>query len=303
MRSFPRKVTWRHGVAGWELLCAIVAAVRLFGRLAPRVVVSVGGYASVPGVLAARLRRIPIVVISFDARPGRSNLMAARFAAACAVAFEDTAMPNKVVTGPALRRSIAQLDRVVARAGARMRLGIDPERFVLAVVGGSQGSGALNGVVDSYVERNRGRRDLTVRHVVGQRNLGSAHAPYDGATGLQYQVVGFEEYMDDLYAAADVLLARSGASVLELAAIGMPSILVPWPDAAEDHQTANAHWLADPGGAVLVPEPELDLDRLETEVSRLMDPAARERMSSIALALGRRDGAQRIARVVEDCAR
>lgn len=303
LTSFPRKLTIRHGFAALELAKAVIAAVRLIGRLAPRVVVSVGGYASVPAVLAARLGRIPIVVMSFDAKPGRANAFAARFAAASAVAFDDTDMPNKVVTGPALRAAMTSLDRAASRPAARARLGLPEDRFVLAVVGGSQGSGALNAVVDAFVLAHRGRRDLAIRHVVGARHDDNSRRPLDGSDGLLYQVVGFEERMEDIYASADVLLARSGASVLELAAVGMPAILVPWPDAAEDHQTANARWLSDQGAAVLVPETELDPERLDAELTRLAKPGVLDRLGAAAHTLGRRDGASRIARVVEDCAR
>ena len=122
--------------------------------------------------------------------------------------------------------------------------------------------------------------------------------------GLVYHPVAFEDRMDLAYAAADLVVARAGATtVAELAALGVPSILVPWPQAAEDHQTANAQALAGVGGALLVPEPELDADRLVREVDRLRaDPAALAALSAGARSTGRRGAAAAIARLAEELA-
>jgi UDP-N-acetylglucosamine--N-acetylmuramyl-(pentapeptide) pyrophosphoryl-undecaprenol N-acetylglucosamine transferase len=263
-----------------RLVRAVRRAGRLLDELSPRVVVSVGGYASLPAVLAARRRRIPVVVVVYDRTPGRSSRLTARFAAATAVAFEDLALPRQRLTGAPVRSEILALDRATGRDAARSRLGLPIDRFVVGVIGGSQGSGLLNDAVASLVEARRDDDGLAVRHVVGERFLeqvvaGSSAAAMSGMTGegtpprgILYQVIGYEEHMDDVYAAVDVLIGRGGAStVAEVAVTGTPSILVPWSGAADDHQRANVDWLASAGACVLLAES--DIGRLGDVIDEL----------------------------------
>jgi UDP-N-acetylglucosamine--N-acetylmuramyl-(pentapeptide) pyrophosphoryl-undecaprenol N-acetylglucosamine transferase len=241
-----------------KLTVARRAAIGLLRELRPAVVVSVGGYASLPAVLAARRLDIPIVVVSYDRTPGRASALTARVAAASAVAYADSRLPRAVVTGAPLRRRILAADRARDRDTARERLGLPADRFVVAVTGGSLGSAALNDAVVRFVEARADDTGLAVRQVVGDRFLTAAPPPRDGEAGVVHQVVGYDERIEDLYCAADLLVGRGGAStVAEVAATGTPSILVPWPGAAGDHQTSNVRWLSDQGGAVLLPETEL----------------------------------------------
>nr|MBA3287067.1 glycosyltransferase [Acidimicrobiia bacterium] len=250
------------------LLRARRRAGELLAGLDPRVVVSVGGYASLPAVLAAHRRRIPIVVVSYDRHPGRSSMLTARFAAACAVAFPDSPLQRAVVTGAPVRRAIRTVDRTGDRAAARERLGIDGDRFLLALTGGSLGSRVLNDAVTAFVRSHADDADLAVRHVAGPRFVDDI-AVVVGA--VVHQVLGYEEHMDAVYAAADLFVGRGGAStVAEVAVTGTPAILVPWSGAAGDHQTANAAWLADQDAAVLLPESRVaelgaTIDRLRAD--------------------------------------
>jgi undecaprenyldiphospho-muramoylpentapeptide beta-N-acetylglucosaminyltransferase len=274
---------------------------RLFRRIEPSVVVSVGGYASVPAVLAAKIQRIPLLVVSYDAVPGRASRLAARLATVSAVAFESSPLPRKVVTGAPLRADIVGLDRQRDRERARVALDLPEDRFVVVVVGGSLGSGTLNVVTRAFAVRHRNRRDLAIHHVFGVRNDDGTWKAIDAPGELMYHPVAFEDRMDLAYAAADLVVARAGATtVAELAATGTPSILVPWPLAAEDHQTANARALADVGGALLVAEPDFDADRLTAEVDRLIaEPETMTAMSTHARSVGRRGAAAAIARLAE----
>ena len=305
LRSFPRRVTPKHIVAVAKLTGGLARGVALLRRLRPRVVVSVGGYASLPCVAAAVVRRIPIVVISYDAVPGRASALAARFAQVSAVAFASSMLPRRVVTGAPLRSSILAVDPERDRPGARTALGLPADRFTLLVFGGSHGSGMLNDVIDDYVSRHRRRRDLAIRHVIGMRNDDGKRVALDGADGICVQVVPYEDHMDLAYAAADVVVSRAGATtVAELAAIGLPSVLVPWKNAAEDHQTANARVLSDVGGAVVVPEGSFDTARLTVEIDRLAaDALTRRAMAHAARSVGRRDAAEAIATIIEEHAR
>jgi UDP-N-acetylglucosamine--N-acetylmuramyl-(pentapeptide) pyrophosphoryl-undecaprenol N-acetylglucosamine transferase len=257
-RSLGRTALRRNLAFGPKLWRARARAIALFEQWRPRVVVSVGGYASMPAVLAARHHRVPVVVVSYDRFPGRASAWSARRAAACAVAFPDSPLPRATLTGAPLRRVVLEVDRERDRAAARAELDWPDDRFVLAVTGGSQGSGALNAAVARLVEAHGDDPGLFVHHVVGERFLDQAPPARDGTSGVAYRPVGYERRMDAVYAGADLLLGRGGASTVhEVAATGIPAVLVPWAEAAEDHQTANVRWLADAGAAVLLPEAEL----------------------------------------------
>lgn len=275
------------------------AAIARFREARPKVVVSVGGYASMPSVFAARRLDIPVVVVSYDLRPGRASQVAAKRAAACAVAFPDSPLPRATLTGAPVRQSILDVDRVAGRTAARAELGLPDDRFVVAIMGGSQGSGVLNDAVWSWLERVGDDDGLAIRHAVGERFLDRAPAARDGATGVVYQTIGYEPYMPLVYAAADVLVGRGGASTVhEVAVTGTPAVLVPWAASADDHQTQNVRWLADDGAAVLLPESEVD--RLGEVLDELRgDEARRAELARRAAAAGEVHRSGALARLVE----
>ena len=299
--NFPRRISLRHIASLARLGAAVVTGVRLLRRLRPRVVISVGGFASAPPVIAARIVRVPILNVAYDAVPGFATRVAARVARVSAVAFEACELPRRELTGAPIRAEIAALDRGGDRAGARAALGIAEDRFLLLVVGGSLGSGALNSVTDAFVDRHESSSDLAVRHVIGRRNDDGSRQSRDGRTGVLYQVVAFDDEIGRSLAAADLALTRAGATtVAELTAVGLPAIIVPWPGAAGAHQDANAASLGDRGAAIVIPETELSVDRLDREVARLRShPSTLTEMAAASLALGHRDAAARIAVLAE----
>ncbi|MGI9646479.1 MAG: UDP-N-acetylglucosamine--N-acetylmuramyl-(pentapeptide) pyrophosphoryl-undecaprenol N-acetylglucosamine transferase [Ilumatobacteraceae bacterium] len=284
--GFQRQMTRRNLAFAPKMARSTRAALRLLRELQPQVVVSVGGYASMPAVFAARWLRIPVVVVSFDRRPGRASQLSARFAAACAVAFPDTELPKATVTGAPVRQAILDVDRETDRSGARRELGLPADRFVVAVMGGSLGSGVLNAALADYLATHRDDEALAVRHVAGARFVDDVDQVAPTGEGVVHQVVGFEQQMPAVYAACDVLIGRGGASTVhEVAVTGTPAILVPWSGAAEDHQTGNVRWLSDDGGAVRLDESELD--RLRREIDRLCaDEDARRALGVAAAARG-----------------
>ncbi|MEY4338746.1 MAG: UDP-N-acetylglucosamine--N-acetylmuramyl-(pentapeptide) pyrophosphoryl-undecaprenol, partial [Actinomycetota bacterium] len=182
-----------------KLVRACRAAKKLLRELQPAVVVNVGGYASFPATWAARRLRIPYVVVSYDRRPGLVSKVMAKRAAVCAVAFPGSALPHAELTGAPVRREMVALDRAAARADARAELGLPADRFVLAVMCGSQGAAVVNRVVADTVDRLGDRRDLAVYHVVGDRFLADAAPERDGASGILYRVIGYENRMPQLY--------------------------------------------------------------------------------------------------------
>lgn len=287
---------------------AVAAAVGLVRRLRPRVVLALGGYASFPCVAAAILWRVPVVVAEQNVHPGAANRLAARFARASAVAFPGTPLPRAVVTGNPVRPEVLAADRSAAgQAAARAELAIPEGRQVVLVAGGSLGARSVNLATVGLVERWSDRADLAVRHVVGTRDwelVDAALADVDGA-GLRYERLEYEDRMPVALAAADVGVLRAGSGTcFEVAAVGLPAVLVPSPFVTGDHQTANARWLAEAGGAVLVPDAELSAARLADELDGLLaDPGRRAAMAAALAGLARPDAAAAIVDLLEQHAR
>jgi undecaprenyldiphospho-muramoylpentapeptide beta-N-acetylglucosaminyltransferase len=311
-RGLQRKITLENVTAVAGLVVAFVRAVAMLGRRRPAVVVALGGYASVACGLAAVLWRVPVVVAEQNAVPGSANRLVARFARASAVSFAGTGLPRSTVTGNPLRDEILGVDRRRDRERARAQLTLPMDRKVVVAFGGSLGALRINTAVHRARVLWHDRTDLALYHVVGERDwdlVGADSIGRDDRQGagerLLYRPVRYEDHMELVLAAADVAVCRAGAtSVAELAAVGLPAVLVPLPGAPGDHQTANARALSDAGAAVLVPDGELDGDRLVAEVDNLLaEPDRLERMATAAAAAGRRDAGERVADLVERHAR
>ncbi len=304
-RGFERRLSLRNLRSAVSLLVAFGKAWRLLGRRRPQVVLSVGGYASVPCALAAVLRRVPIVVAEQNAAPGAANRLMGRFARACAVSFEGTPLPRAVVTGNPVRPEVLAIDRVRDAAAARTKLDVEPGRRMVLVFGGSLGALRINRAALDAARRWAARDDLHLRHVVGSRDWAAITAngpPVPEDAALRYQAVEYDDDMPTSLAAADVAVCRSGASTsFELLAVGLPAVLVPSPFVTADHQTANARHIERAGAAVLVPDGELDGERLAAEVDALLaDPQRLERMAAAGRAAARPDAADAIAALVEE---
>ena len=309
-RGLDRKFSGRSLGANTQALAegftAIAMALYLFSKWRPAVVISLGGYASLGCVVAAYLWRVPIVVINVDAVPGAVNRLAARAAAASAVASLEVGLARAVPTGVPVRAEMLAIDRSSeGRRAARDRLGLPGERKVVAVSGGSLGSRRINRATLELARLWAGRSDVAIRHVVGRRDWPELEGAPVPAEGLTYQRVEYEEDMKSFYGAADIAVQRAGANtVAELALAGVPAVLVPLPGAPGDHQGANARSMAAAGGAVVVPDEELDGARLASELERLIaDPGRLSVMADAAKALARPNAADEVARLVEGLAR
>lgn len=295
-------------VAG--LLSATVQALSAFARRRPRVVISVGGYASFPACVGAVVLRIPLVLVNVDAIPGLVHRLVAPFAAASAVAFEGTPLPRAVVTGTPVRAELEAAERSPATAArARASLGLPPGCATVGFFGGSLGARRLNEAAAALAVAWAGRDDRTIYHVVGRRTWEARSATGDGhgpsSRGPVYRSVPFEERMTLLYEASDVVVCRAGAiTVAEVSVTGVPAVLVPLPGAPKDHQTANALALVTAGGAVLLPDSECDGPRLAALLDELLDDP--DRLASMSAALrriGRRGAAARVAELAVSHAR
>ena len=309
-RGFQRRLTVANLVAACALASGAWQCWRLLGRTSPRVVLAQGGYVSAACAMAARLRRIPVVVLEANATPGAANRLTARWAAACAVAFEDARLTRAVRTGLPVRAAIARLhpdsrhDGACGngRARARASLGVAESRRLVLVTGGSQGSRSLNAAVEAACGMLADRADLAVRHIVGHAATGRGAAAGGNAPEqrLQYERLPYEHDMPLALAAADLVISRAGGSALaELAVAGRASVLVPMPGSTGDHQAANASALAAAGAAVVIPESELDGPALATAISDLLaDPERLSRMQQAAAGLGEPGAARHVAELL-----
>jgi UDP-N-acetylglucosamine--N-acetylmuramyl-(pentapeptide) pyrophosphoryl-undecaprenol N-acetylglucosamine transferase len=297
-RSLAPRAVRDNLAALWATVQAFGRAWRIVGSRRPRVVVGVGGYASLPCVFAARLRRIPVVVHEQNAAPGLANRIAVRLGARAAVSLPGTPLRGAELTGNPIRTEIASVRS--APAG---------DRDVVGAFGGSLGARRVNDAVLDLASRWRPRTDVAVRHVSGVRDhercagvLASVRTPGDA---LAYDLVAYEEHMEQLYAHARVAVCRAGAvTVAELTAAGVPAVLVPLPGAPGDHQTRNADTLVAAGAAVAIPDAQLDGARLAATLDDLLAaPDRLARMRDAARSLARVDAAARVADLVEGAGR
>ena len=318
-RGIQRKLTFANIGAVAGLLRAIAHAVRLVRRERPAVLLALGGYASVPAALAAALWRVPIVVAEQNAVPGAANRLIARFAKASAVSFPRTALPRAVFTGNPVRREVLELADGDQRPGARVKVGLEGEdrRVLIVAFGGSLGARRINDAIIELATMWRERDDLALRHVIGERDWPRyadrvtaldddlLQRVRDGGPALHYDAIRYENDMPTVYAAADLIVCRAGAStVAELAVAGVASVLVPLPHAPGDHQTANARAMAEAGGAVLLADGDATPDRVRDTLDVLVrNRDARRRMAGAARSLARPDAAERVADLVEHHAR
>jgi UDP-N-acetylglucosamine--N-acetylmuramyl-(pentapeptide) pyrophosphoryl-undecaprenol N-acetylglucosamine transferase len=293
-------------------LAAVVRARRLLGEIEPDAVMGGGGYVAGPVGLAALSRRIPLVLTEADSHLGLSNRALAPWARRVCLAFPSdrgtrrrrgplALLPGRLgggryrVTGrpiPAFAHD---------REGARERLGIAPDDTCVLVFGGSLGARSINlAAIDAF-----GGGAFRVLHVCGRRDYPELCAASGEGLRAGYEL---REYMDleefaDALSAADLVVARAGGSVFEIAAHGLPAILIPYPHAAGDHQSANARWMEQAGAAVVVPDGELSAPRLAREVGALLGDRSRlAAMAAAARRLARPDAAAEVARELLEAA-
>jgi len=268
-----------------QALVAPFACLRILRRRRPDVVFGAGGYVAGPMVLAAWLARIPAALSEADAHLGLANRLAVPFARRVFLSFPIEGREGRKyrVTG----RPVPERSRLPGHSSARKRFGLPEKGPVLLVFGGSQGARALNELV---VERF-GASGPAILHLAGERDYPSL---VDRVKRPDYVLLGFTNEFGAALAACDLGLARAGGSVWELAAAGKPALLVPFPYATADHQTKNARYFADGGGAVAVPESELE--RVPDLLLELLNDEGRlETMSKAMRALARPKAADEIA--------
>ncbi|MGI8524364.1 MAG: undecaprenyldiphospho-muramoylpentapeptide beta-N-acetylglucosaminyltransferase [Nocardioides sp.] len=277
---------------------AVHATYDVLDRVRPDVVVGYGGYVSMPVYLAARRRKLPLVVHEQNALPGLANKAGARVARRVAVSFPGTPLPHAEYVGLPIRTMISRLDRTALRGEARASFGLDPDRPTLLVTGGSQGARRLNQSVSAAAPA-LAKAGVQVLHVVGPN--GSAE-PERG--DVPYVTVPFVDRMDLAYAAADLVVCRAGASsVTEAAVVGLPAVFVPLP-IGNGEQELNARVVVDAGGGLLVADDALTPEYVASTVVPLATDGERlAAMGAAASAIIPRDADDTLARIVLEVAR
>ncbi|MEO5342152.1 MAG: undecaprenyldiphospho-muramoylpentapeptide beta-N-acetylglucosaminyltransferase [Gammaproteobacteria bacterium SHHR-1] len=293
-----------NGLLRWlaaplSLARALWQAAAVLRRRRPDLVIGMGGFVSGPGGLMARLLGIPLLIHEQNAVPGLANRLLSRIAKRVLQAFPDSfAESAKLRTvGNPVRREIAELAAPEQRYGLRQ----GPAR--LLIIGGSLGAKALNEQTPLALAglSLSPTSALEVRHQSGRNQAESTAAAYRGL-GIEAQVSEFIEDMAEAYAWCDLILCRAGAlTVSELAAAGVPAILVPYPHAVDDHQTRNAAYLADAGAARLLPQEQMTPASLAGLLGELLtDRAGLLQMARQARALGQADATERVADICEE---
>jgi UDP-N-acetylglucosamine--N-acetylmuramyl-(pentapeptide) pyrophosphoryl-undecaprenol N-acetylglucosamine transferase len=295
----PRAVNVELARVPVNLRRAVRAAREVLDRIRPDVVVGYGGYVSLPVYLAARRRRVPIVVHEQNALPGLANKVGARIAARVGVSFPDTPLPRAEYVGLPIRRLVSTLDRAAVRAEARAFFGLDADRPTVVVTGGSQGARRLNDAITAAVPVFA-QAGVQVLHVVGPKN----ELPTVPATGVPYVALNYIDRMDYALAAADLMVCRSGASsVTEAAAVGVPAVFVPLA-IGNGEQRLNALPVVEAGGALLVADADFTADWVADNVVSLAGDTDRlAAMSASASALIPRDADEKLARIIQEAAR
>lgn len=275
----------------FALVRSVVQSRRILRERGANVAVGMGGYSSAPLMIAARIARIPSLIHESGAIPGRANLFAARFTDNVAVSFANAAKSFKRarVVGMPISADISHSFDPAERAVNRATFDVPHGASVVLVIGGSQGATTLNRAAIGLAKRWITREDLFIILKTGKAHLGDIAREIDAlGAGGRIRCVSFIEKMSEAYGAADVAVCRAGAgTIAELAAVGLPAVLIPYPHAPYDHQAVNASVLVDTGGAEMVRDQEATPDRLGAIIEEMLsDPEAlmarRESLRSVA---------------------
>ena len=293
---------WNQIKSVLQIPGAILAARRLLKDFAPDLVVGLGSYSAGPVVMGAWLMGVPIAIHEQNILPGITNRILARFADRIYISFENTQSrfsPRKVYwTGNPVRRELLE---TAASADEAVAPTTDQKKFTVLIIGGSQGAHRINMVIIEAMKLLRDADRLHFVHQTGEADEETVREAY-GQTSISSTARAFFNDMAEQYCQANLIICRAGATtVAEITAMGKAAIFIPFPYAADDHQTLNAADLANAGAAELIPEKELTAEILGTKIMHYMEnPQNLERMAAKAREYGKPDAAQNI---VDDCYR
>jgi UDP-N-acetylglucosamine--N-acetylmuramyl-(pentapeptide) pyrophosphoryl-undecaprenol N-acetylglucosamine transferase len=271
----------------------------IYRKFKPQVVLGMGGFTSTAPILAGRMRGISTLVHESNAIPGKANRLAAKMVGAVLLGFKEAAQffpkVQTEITGTPIRTELKRVDR----QSTRQKLGLQADATTMLVMGGSQGASGINQAIIKSLPLLH-NAPLQVIHLSGTRDERLVADNYHRER-IPAVVAAFHHHMEEVYSAADFAVARAGAaSLAELAFFGLPSILIPFPYAADDHQTRNAEIFARAGAALALKESELTPEILSQTIRAIVDhPDQLRRMSEKSASLAPRDAADRVATTME----
>jgi len=294
VRGIDRRNPLRAARAAFEATGAIGAARRVLRQRGADVVLGGGGYVAGPAGMAATLSRTPLVLSEADSHLGLANRLLAPRARRVCLAFPIAGREGEryLVTGRPVPAAVLRGNR----EDARYRFHMDSDAHCLLVMGGSQGARSINlATIEAFAEG--GERDFQVVHISGRRDYEELKRRLAMAQHREgYTLLPYEPQLGDVLAACDLVLARSGGSIFEVTATGRPAILVPYPHATGDHQSANAAWMAEAGAAETIEDSALSAELLAERVSGLLGDKPRlAAMTAASASLAKPDAARAIA--------
>lgn len=287
-RALLRQLSYQAVSAPFVSLIGFFQSLKILKEFSPDILVSTGGYASLPVVFAAKARGIPILLLEQNVLPGAVNRLSRRFAKKCFLSWPQSEQYIKgVVVGNPVRRAIIE-------AKQRSSRGPDNKKVVL-VVGGSQGSQKINEAVVSALPELPA--EVQVLHIIGNRDSGWVSRYLEGKKVKNYQALPYLHDMSQALASADLVVSRAGATAIaEFLVCGLPMVLVPFPYAAEDHQRLNAKAVADSGAAIVVEDKDFSSQKF---IELINDSSLNyDKMSKASAALARPEAAERIVRYI-----
>ena len=273
---------------------------KIYRKFRPSVVLGMGGFTSTAPILAARMKGLPCFVHESNTIPGRANRLASKFATSVLIGFEESRQrfpsANCINTGTPVRRN---LGNPLERADAMKVFGLDPSRQTLLVTGGSQGASGINQLLFKSAPILAGS-GIQIIHLTGKNDDRLAAANYQ-RDDIPHYVAPFHHRMEEAYSASDLVISRAGASSLsEISKFGLPSILIPYPFATDDHQKANAEIYSQAGAAELVAEKEASPETFANLIATLLkDSGKRDKMSAMARKIAPGAAASNVADVME----
>ena len=304
VQGLQRKLSLDTLVTAGKTASSLWKANRLISQFKPDIVIGTGGYVCGPLLLAAALRGIPTLIQEQNVVPGITNKILSRFVDVVAVGYEEAIrhFPNAkqvVYTGNPVRPNVVNANREEARA----YFGLQEGQTAILVAGGSRGARSINRAMEAVHEYYKGREDIKIIHATGTEEYSGVCESLGIQEGDVYSstshIVPYLDNMDMAMAASDMAIFRSGAiGLAELAVRGIPSILIPYPYAAADHQTFNAKAFVEAGASTMIVDKELDGTRLLQAVDAMLaDQGCRERMAQATLQLGKPQAATEIAKL------
>ncbi len=302
-----RKISLDLFKTGWNLLRGTLQSFRFLRKFKPDLILGTGGYVAAPALLGALLLKIPIILHEQNAYPSLTNRLLSRAAKVVCISLSpaEKHFPRAkkiILTGNPVRSDILDYDR----KKARLELGLEEQDQMVLIAGGSQGARSVNRAVVRWLKNNEIKKNWKIVHATGKDNYSDVLAYYK-KLGVKpeeksyLQMLPYIDKMGQFLAAADLFVGRSGATtVSEIIARGIPAILIPYPFAAEDHQTANARFLEKNGAAIILPDEELEAGKLASLVEELLNDRKRlEKMGRESTILCQENSVEQISKVME----